>query len=84
MTWFDRLLSTFGYQALDLILGIDTREISETELRQLVRLAGYMVEHEELWTEVQDTIVNNMDLTPNEKIEALRHRAEMITRGRRD
>lgn len=63
ITWFDKLLSTFGYEALNVVFGVDSSHLSEPDLRALIWLANYAYEHETLWEEIRVRLTDDMSAT---------------------
>lgn len=66
ITWLDKLLSTFGYEALDIIFGVDSSHLSEPDVRALIWLAQYAYEHESLWEEIRVRVEDDMSTTDRE------------------
>ncbi|WP_318505060.1 hypothetical protein [Bacillus sp. T3] len=50
----DEMLSALGYDAIDLILGIDSTILSETEKRMLVNLILLSNEDELIWAKIKN------------------------------
>ena len=59
--WYDRLLSSFGYDALVLLFGIKIEDLTELQLRQLVRLGGLAQGDAELELQIKDVLQSTQD-----------------------
>lgn len=63
---FDKLLSGFGYLALDMIFGINSSILTENELKKLVTLAG-LAETDDLLRTKIDEILDGISLDDTAK-----------------
>jgi len=54
VTFNDEMLSALGYDAIDLILGIDSTILSETEKRMLINLILLSNEDELVWAKIKN------------------------------
>lgn len=58
---YSEMFSTLGYDALDVIFGIDSNSLSEEEKRDLVHLVGLLEKDEKVKNSVQDIFKENTD-----------------------
>jgi hypothetical protein len=61
MGGYDEMLSSLGYDALDLIFGFNTKTLPEAEKKELVHLAGLLEKNEEIRGRIQSVLAENMD-----------------------
>lgn len=54
VTFNDEMLSALGYDAIDLILGIDSKTLSDTQKRMLVNLILRSNKDEMVWAKIKN------------------------------
>lgn len=59
---YSEIFSTLGYQALDVIFGIDSEALSEKEKKHLVRLVVLSENEEKVRHEIEKIMGKNIDL----------------------
>jgi len=61
MSFNDKMFSTFGYKALELIFGVDEASLKEEEKRQLISLSIMMEKNADLGVKVSEIINSNLE-----------------------
>ncbi|MHB1611113.1 MAG: hypothetical protein ACYCT0_05415, partial [Sulfobacillus sp.] len=68
---YDKLLSTFGYDALDIIFGIDSHSLPEPVLRRLVLLGDLANKDEKIMAAIETILRTHEEADPRLKAQLL-------------
>ncbi|MGF6949912.1 hypothetical protein QF028_002417 [Neobacillus sp. B4I6] len=61
MSFYDKMFSTFGYMALELIFGVDEASLKEEEKRQLIHLSIMLEKNAALGSKVSEIMNSNLE-----------------------
>lgn len=66
-TWYDRLLSSIGYEALDVIFGVKADLLSEDDKKRLVYLGQLTNDNPDIAADVDKILIANNAESPSRK-----------------